>query len=95
MQTVTDLLEVLKDNICEVTFTKKDGSQRTLICTQDMRRIPKEHHPKNEGVVEDVNLPPKLTTSVFDMDLEEWRSFTNANVIVWDLISDQQELFND
>jgi hypothetical protein len=71
-----------------VTFTKKDGSIRTMNCTKQLALIPQEKHPKttvvNEGLVvtavkETRERDPQLIT-VFDVDKQEWRSFRYTTV---------------
>lgn len=57
-----------------VTFTKKDGSTRTMKCTRNMTLIPSEFHPKNE--TEDTG----GAIRAFDLDKQEWRSFLPENV---------------
>ena len=76
-----ELLETLKTQICAVNFTKKDGTTRYLICTRDLNRIPVEFRPKGIETPSD----PKPTTSVFDVDLQKWRSFINNTVTSWSL----------
>ena len=63
--------EHIKD-LC-VTFTKKDGTERAMLCTLVEGRIPTDKIPKTEGT--------ESTTSngsavrVFDSEKAEWRSF--------------------
>ncbi len=33
-----------------VRFRKKDGNARTMKCTLDFNKIPKQHHPKNVNI---------------------------------------------
>ena len=51
----------------EVLFTKKDGSERKMLCT--LVNIPTEHQPKNEVEYTDE------TVRVFDVEKQGWRSF--------------------
>lgn len=68
----------LKNFIVTVTFIKKDGSERVMRCTLDSKHLPKE------TVKEDSEKKPKKksenTLSVYDMDVQGWRSFTIKSV---------------
>ena len=67
---------MLHENVCEVTFTKVDGSVRTMPCTLVSDLLParelKEHH--STKAINYKNL------SVWCLDKSEWRSFRTANV---------------
>lgn len=72
-----DILELLSNNHCMVTFTKVDGSLREMPCTLQAHRLPpqkvtesKKPRPVNEAVV-----------SAFCTDKGEWRSFRIDNVV--------------
>lgn len=71
------LREVLGKNDCEVTFTKVDGTVRTMPCTLREAAMPQrevvEHRQTREYKPE--------TLSVFCLDKNEWRSFRVMNVI--------------
>ena len=51
----------------EVLFTKKDGTERKMLCT--LINIPAEHQPKNEIEY------AENTIRVFDIEKQGWRSF--------------------
>ena len=51
----------------EVLFTKKDGTERKMLCT--LVNIPAEHQPKNEVEY------AENTIRVFDIEKQGWRSF--------------------
>ena len=57
-----------------VTFTKKDGTERTMRCTRSPAQIPEDQHPKN-GMGDS-----ESALRVFDLDKNEWRSFIVENV---------------
>ena len=71
------LREVLGKNDCEVTFTKVDGSLRTMPCTLRSEAMPQrvvnEHHQTR-------TYNPEVL-SVWCLDKCEWRSFKVMNVI--------------
>jgi hypothetical protein len=59
-----------------VTFTKKDGTERTMHCTRNMAAIPEDKHPKGSGKVTANHL-----IVAFDIEKGEWRSFDEASVL--------------
>jgi hypothetical protein len=76
--------------VLTVTFTKKDGTERTITGTQDPSRIPFHKLPisiKEESESNAVG----AACPIFDVTLDEWRSFcwdsvkliTSAGGQVW------------
>lgn len=63
----------LQKGVVGVTFTKKDGTERTMMCTLDAEVIPKDFAPKEDGEVKRVKNDEVL--AVFDVEKEGWRSF--------------------
>ena len=61
------LTKLLQDSIVEVTFTKKDGSERIMKCT-----LKEEYLPEIVGAERKKN---EESLAVFDLDMEDWRSF--------------------
>jgi hypothetical protein len=59
-----------------VTFTKKDGTERTMHCTRNMTAIPEDKHPKGSGKVTANHL-----IVAFDIEKGEWRSFDESSVL--------------
>jgi len=67
---------ILHVNPVTVTFTKKDGTERVMKCTLQPELLPKIEIKENAK-------PRKESTTsmrVFDLDKQEWRSFTIRNV---------------
>ena len=71
-----EIFDMLAHNVCEVTFTKVDGTLRTMPCTLKTELLPEraltEHHKTkviNYNVI-----------SVWCTDREAWRSFRVENV---------------
>ena len=77
-----DLSEMLRSNVCEVTFTKVNGETRVMPCTLNPEIVPPTPAPKElaEGEVAKVKKSTPETMSVWCMDKKEWRSFRVANV---------------
>jgi WYL_2, Sm-like SH3 beta-barrel fold len=70
------LIKLLQENECTVTFTKIDGSVRSMPCTLDAARLPAQvitESKKTRAFKPDV-------VSVFCTDKSEWRSFRVMNV---------------
>ena len=73
-----EILELLSNNDCEVTFTKVDGSVRVMPCTLRADALP----PQKEKLTDDK--PKAKNTSVISawcLDKGEWRAFKVANVM--------------
>lgn len=70
------LRDLLGKHDCEITFTKIDGTLRTMPCTLRTEAMPlreaDEHHK--------TRLYKPETLSVFCLDKSEWRSFKVDNV---------------
>jgi len=70
---------VLYNNICVVTFTKRDGSERVMRCT-----LKPEHLPVLPVVESTAAKTPRkksdTTICVWDLDKSAWRSFTVDSV---------------
>jgi polyisoprenoid-binding protein YceI len=67
---------MLKVSEGTVTFTKADGTERVMKCTLNPEQLPKVE------IKEDAKPRKESTTSmrVFDLEKNEWRSFTIKNV---------------
>lgn len=64
------LKDHLKYGPLTVTFLKKDGSERKMLCT-----LKTEDVPSYEKKTERVKAVNEETCSVFDIEKQEWRSF--------------------
>ena len=72
-----EMFDTLANNLCEVTFTKLDGTLRTMACTLKREFLPEsaltEHHRTK---VVNYNV-----LSVWCTDRQAWRSFRVENVM--------------
>ncbi|MDA9302464.1 SH3 beta-barrel fold-containing protein [bacterium] len=70
----TQALELLPTQNVEVTFTKKDGSSRIMICTLQESALPpaKKEDPLTQKKVRAINEDAQV---VWDVDKSAWRSF--------------------
>jgi len=83
--TQLELVEKLQNKVVSVTFTKADGSDRTMLCTKMISKIPTEFHPKTDREVNpklDENGNPIISENitVWDVEKEGWRSFNFSKV---------------
>lgn len=65
-----NLMQLLKEGIVTVRFTKKDGSLRTMRCTLNDKKIPSSKQPKGTGKGPGPGILP-----VYDVEKNDWRSF--------------------
>lgn len=70
-----EILVSLHAGAVEVTFEKKDGTERVMKCTLVMDDIPEEKQPKGTGSPS----TPEVQ-KVFDLEKQEWRSFRWGSV---------------
>lgn len=69
------LLEMLQNERVLVTFTKRDGSQRDMLCTQRQDLIESKTYSRSQG--------PEGIVCVWDLEKEAWRSFKSDSVITY------------
>jgi hypothetical protein len=71
-----EITHLLYEHDCEVVFTKKDGTVRTMPCT-----LRKEAMPEREATaLHETKLYKPETITVWCLDRSEWRAFKTANV---------------
>lgn len=69
---ISELRDLLTKDIVTVTFTKKDGSVREMLCTTMQEYLPKMGNPCGEIVL----IPRETETlTVWDLEQNSWRSF--------------------
>ena len=71
-----ELVDILSQGVCELTFTKVDGTERTMPCTLNPELLPKVDLTEEKRVPRKLNID---TLRVFVTDINEWRSFRIAN----------------
>ena len=64
------LTSLLREQEVTISFTKKDGTERKMLCTLAENKIPNEKMPKNSGKSKSDD-----ALAVFDIEKNEWRSF--------------------
>lgn len=75
-----ELINFLKDAICEVTFQKVNGDTRIMKCTLNESELPpqvdvEEHIQKKT--------PNENVLAVWDVESKGWRSFRWDSIIEW------------
>jgi hypothetical protein len=61
---------LLREQEVTVIFTKKDGTERKMLCTLAESKIPSENAPTNSGKKQSDD-----ALAVFDVTKSAWRSF--------------------
>lgn len=72
-----DILADLRKNICEVTFTKANGDERTMLCTLIPDFLPQ---PEATSSIQPKKVKDDLVT-VWDLEENSWRSFKPSRII--------------
>lgn len=58
-----------------IKFTKKDGTERSMRCTLDFKKIPEKDKPKSVNIQQILKLIQKnKIMHVYDLDKKAWRS---------------------
>lgn len=76
-----EILNLARENILSVTFTKKDGTTRVMKCTlrEDIIPTVQDDLLRQSGVTPDRPVNTKVLP-VWDMEYQGWRSFIVENV---------------
>jgi hypothetical protein len=82
-----DLTNLLKENVLQVTFTKKDGTERVMTCT-----LLKDIVPKYEKKTEKVKKINENVLSVWDIEKDSFRSFKADSIISYQVLEEGYEL---
>lgn len=78
------MLQALKRGVYRITFTKVDGTTRTMFGTLKAEHLPP---PKDTGGQEATKPKPKKSdsfVSVWDMEKKDWRGFRVDSVMEWE-----------
>lgn len=73
------IVNLLRKGICEVTFTKVNGEERTMPCTLRADLLPEAEH--KDLTFETIRERKDNVLSVWCTDKSAWRSFRVENVI--------------
>lgn len=79
----TKLLTTLKGNVCKISFKKKSGELREMVCTNSIQYLPKTD--KTEEQLKIQKMKPRvenmLVVPTFDLNKKEFRSFLIENLL--------------
>jgi hypothetical protein len=79
--------EMLRDNICTVVFTKKDGTERTMRCTLKQDVIEgNDLVPVGSGII-----VPDYQVRCIDVEKKAWRSFNIDTVVSFEVDIEQPQ----
>jgi len=67
---IEELRQLLTTDIATVTFTKKDGTKREMICTTIA-----DYLPMPEAATSSLSKPSEEIVTVWDLEQGGWRSF--------------------
>jgi len=81
-----ELIGKLKNNVCIVVFTKKDGTERSMKCTLQEGVIPKttKEDPLSQKKIRALN---EEVLPVWDTEKNSWRSFRIDSVKSFSVIT--------
>lgn len=74
-----EMIEMLRDQVCVVKFTKVNGESREMACTLNENAIPDTMKPKASPTAW-----PEEVIRVFDVNKSGWRSFKVDSVQTFD-----------
>lgn len=66
---------VLRENIVEVTFVKKNGETRVMRCTLNAQHLPEQTQTSHTKAFN-----PEVVNA-FDLDKQDWRSFRIDSIV--------------
>lgn len=94
---VATVSRLLHDGKLKVRFTKKDGTERTMLCTKKQELIPESQRPKPQATIDEqgnalplkpARVMPHQLVTVFDLEKQEWRSFNIMTVLNLEVVHD-------
>lgn len=74
MKTKAELKNILNDDIVNVVFTKKDGTERSMKCTLRENLLPKQEIKEDTDPKKERKENPDVL-AVYDLEAKGWRSF--------------------
>jgi hypothetical protein len=80
-----NIRQKLKEKICQVIFTKVDGTTRVMNCTLNSAMIPAELSEETQKRTKTENI---AVQAVYDIEAQGWRSFR------WDSVTSFRDDLN-
>lgn len=78
----TDLKKLLHENVLSVQFTKKDGTNRTMLCTLMPEYLPVVDK-QEDNEVKSTKKQLEESVAVWDLEKKAWRSFRFDSVVTY------------
>jgi hypothetical protein len=75
-----DLKKLLHENTLSVLFTKKDGTQRAMLCTLKADLLPVVDRQEGDEVKKE-RKESEESIRVWDLEKQDWRSFRIDSII--------------
>ncbi len=75
-----DIKKLLQDNTLSVLFTKKDGTQRTMLCTLNTDLLPVADKKEGDEVKKEKKQNEE-SLAVWDLEKNAWRSFRIDSIV--------------
>lgn len=79
----TEIVDALKKGIVVIVFVKGDGTERTMRCTLSENHLPPRPEVPEGSVPPPKKKRPESMVAVWDVEKDDWRSFTIPSVISW------------
>jgi hypothetical protein len=76
-----NILELLHESVCEVTFKKVDGELRVMQCTLKADLLPVKQTLTEDSALKTPRTKAPGVISAWSLDRQDWRSFRINNVI--------------
>lgn len=70
--------ELLTDQVVTVSFTKKDGTERSMRCTLMPEWLPVKNLPESTETTQ--RAKSETSVAVYDLELNAWRAFSIDSV---------------
>lgn len=71
---------LLKNEIVTITFTKKDGTERSMRCTLKQGLLPLTEVVESTEEDKPKRAKSETSVAVYDLDVEGWRAFSIDSV---------------
>lgn len=72
------IISLLTTNVCLISFNKKNGIKREMVCTRMPSKLPPKKEPSESG---SSSPKPENIIVVWDLEKDGWRSFDLESVL--------------
>ena len=76
-----ELLSMLKQDVCRVSFEKVNGEKRLMYCTLNENHLPEDDRMQVQAGFDPKKQVNENVIAVWDIDVKGWRSFRVDSVI--------------